>query len=139
MGRSDTACMSERRVSRRGVVRGRGWKQTGQVCRACASWGRCMSHAKWTRGRETETVRGNFGRVLCGGIDRACVRLYTGIHREGNRDLWMHFFYCRRKHRLESIQSGRNVRVYLLSTTLSHFCRLLRPVGCQLSSKHTLS
>lgn len=32
------------------------------------------------------------GRVLCGGIDRAWVRLYTAIHREENRDLWMYFF-----------------------------------------------
>jgi hypothetical protein len=83
LGRSDTACMSERSVSRRGV-RGEGQvRESVETHRATVSrlciMGTVLRTCERDTGRQPETFGEIKGRVLCGGIDRTCVSLHAYV------------------------------------------------------------
>lgn len=61
-----------------GQVRGRVETDGATVSRLCIM-GTVLRTCETDTGREAETVRGNQGRVLCGGIDRTCVSLHAYV------------------------------------------------------------
>ena len=61
-----------------GQVRGRVETEEASESRLCIM-GTVLRTCETDTGREGETVRGNQGRVLCGGIDRRCVSLHAYV------------------------------------------------------------